>query len=240
MENVSFLMAFGGGLLSFFSPCVLPVIPSYVSYITGISFEDLTGQQDRGRIRRITLQNSLLFIAGFSLIFVLLGASSSFIGSVLSDHQEAIRKIGGLLIVVMGLYIAGVLKVGFLSQEKRLRLRSKPAGLAGSFLVGVAFAAGWTPCIGPVLGSILLYAGTANSVTSGMELLSAYALGMGVPFLLTSFAINTALSYFRRISRYMRVISFASGLFLVVAGVLLFTGNFNALGRYTSMLSLWI
>jgi len=184
MEKVSLLMAFGGGLLSFFSPCVLPVIPSYISYITGISFEDLTGEQDRRRIRMVTLKNSLLFIAGFSFVFILLGASSSFLGSVLFEYQEAVRKIGGVLIVIMGCYIAGILKIGFLSRDKRLHLRNKPAGLLGSFLVGIAFAAGWTPCIGPILGSILLYAGTAGSVASGIELLTAYALGLGLPFLL--------------------------------------------------------
>jgi len=238
MENVSLFMAFGGGLLSFFSPCVLPVIPSYVSYITGISFEDLTGEQDRGRIRKTTLKNSIFFIAGFSLIFILLGASSSFLGAMLSEYQGIIRKAGGVMIVVMGLYIAGVLKIGFLSREKRLHLQNKPAGLLGSFLVGTAFAAGWTPCIGPVLGSILLYASTAGSVASGIELLTAYALGLGIPFFFTSLAINTALSYFRKINRSMRVISAVSGLFLVVAGIMLFTGTFGVLSRYMTMLSI--
>ncbi|MCL4456693.1 MAG: cytochrome c biogenesis protein CcdA [Nitrospirae bacterium] len=238
MENVSLLMAFGGGLLSFFSPCVLPVIPSYVSYITGISFEDLTGEQDKGRIRKVTLKNSLSFIAGFSLIFILLGASSSFLGSILSDYQDTVRKIGGVLIVVMGLYIAGILKIGFLMQDKRLHLQNKPAGLLGSFLVGTAFAAGWTPCIGPVLGSILLYASTSNSVAGGIELLTAYALGLGIPFLITSLTINTALSYFKKINRYMRVVSVVSGLFLVVVGILLFTGTFNVLSQYMTMISI--
>lgn len=231
-------MAFGGGLLSFFSPCVLPVIPSYVSYITGISFEDLTGEQDKGRIRKVTLKNSLSFIAGFSLIFILLGASSSFLGSILSDYQDTVRKIGGVLIVVMGLYIAGILKIGFLMQDKRLHLQNKPAGLLGSFLVGTAFAAGWTPCIGPVLGSILLYASTSNSVAGGIELLTAYALGLGIPFLITSLTINTALSYFKKINRYMRVVSVVSGLFLVVVGILLFTGTFNVLSQYMTMISI--
>ena len=236
MENVSLLMALGAGLLSFFSPCVLPVIPSYVSYITGIAFEDLTGRQDRAKIRRITILNSMFFIAGFSLIFILLGASSSFLGGMLSEHRDAVRKTGGALIVLMGLYITGILKIGFLSREKRMHIQSKPAGLAGSFLVGTAFAAGWTPCIGPVLGSILLYASTANSVSSGMELLSAYALGMGIPFLAASLAISTVLPYFRKISRYMRVVSVMSGLFLVAVGILLFTGTFGVLSRYMSSL----
>lgn len=232
MEKVSLLMAFSAGLLSFVSPCVLPVIPSYVSYITGLSFEDLTDGQDRGRIRKITITNSLFFIAGFSFIFVMLGASSSFLGRFLSDHQEAIRKIGGAMIVLFGLYIAGVLRIGFLSRDKRLHLQNKPAGLLGTFLVGVAFAAGWTPCIGPILGSILLYTSTIDSVSSGMVLLSVYALGLGIPFLITAVAINTALSYFKRINRYMRIISIVTGLFLVVVGILLFTGDFTLLTQY--------
>lgn len=232
MEKVSLLMAFGGGLLSFFSPCVLPVIPSYISYITGISFEDLTGEQDRRRIRMVTLKNSLLFIAGFSFVFILLGASSSFLGRILYDYQVTVRKIGGILIIIMGFYIAGILKIGFLSRDKRFHLQNKPAGLVGSFLVGVAFAAGWTPCIGPILGAILLYAGTAGSVASGIELLAAYALGLGLPFLITSMAINTALSYFKRLRRYMKAVSIVSGLFLVVMGILLFAGKLTALSQY--------
>jgi len=232
MEKVSLFMAFSAGLLSFLSPCVLPVIPSYLSYITGLSFEDLTGSQDRGRIRKITITNSLLFIAGFSFIFVMLGASSSFLGRFLYDYQETIRKIGGAMIVLFGLYIAGILRIGFLSRYKRLHLQNKPAGLIGSFFVGAAFAAGWTPCIGPVLGSILIYASTTDSVATGTGLLSVYALGLGIPFLITSIAINTALSYFKRINRYMRIISVVTGLLLVVVGILLFTGDFSLLTQY--------
>jgi cytochrome c-type biogenesis protein len=236
MGKVSLLMAFGGGLLSFFSPCVVPVIPSYVSFITGISFEELTGVQNRANIMKATLKNSLFFIAGFSLIFILLGASSSFLGELLSQYQGPIRMFGGVLIVVMGLYIMGVFKIGLLSREKRLHLRNKPAGLLGSFLVGVAFAAGWTPCIGPVLGSILLYASTAHSVASGVVLLSAYSLGLGVPFLVTSLAINTAISFFSKMRRVMRVASVVSGAVLVAAGIMLFTGTLDVLSRYVSMI----
>ncbi len=236
MEKISFLMALGGGLLSFFSPCVLPVIPSFLSYITGITFEDLTEQQDKSRIRKIALSNSVFFIAGFSLIFILLGASSSFLGGLLSEYRDTVRKIGGVLIIVMGLYMAGVLKIGFLSRDKRVHIQNKPAGFVGSLLVGMAFAAGWTPCIGPVLGSILLYASTAKSVSSGIELLTAYALGLGLPFLFTSLAIGAVLPYFRKVNRYMRIMSAVSGLFLVTAGILLFTGTFNTLNQFITAL----
>ncbi len=234
MEKVSLLMAFGGGLLSFFSPCVVPVIPSYVSFITGMSFEELTGEQNRGEIMKATLKNSLFFIAGFSLVFILLGASSSFLGGLLSQYRGPIRMVGGVLIAGMGLYITGVFRIGLLSREKRVHLRNKPAGLYGSFLVGVAFAAGWTPCIGPVLGSILLYAGTDHSVAAGMALLSTYALGLGIPFLITSLAINTAMSFFRKTRRFMQVASVVSGVFLVAAGVMLSTGSLDLLSRYVS------
>jgi cytochrome c-type biogenesis protein len=232
MGKVSLLMAFGAGLLSFFSPCVVPVIPSYVSFITGMSFEELTGEHDRGKVARATLHNSLFFIAGFSLVFVALGASSSMLGELLSQYQGTLRKIGGGFIVVMGLYLAGAFQFAFLSRERRLHVRNKPAGLFGSFLVGTAFAAGWTPCIGPVLGSILMYAGTDGSVSSGMLLLSVYALGLGIPFLAASLAINTAISFFAKLRPVMRMMSVASGVVLVAAGCLLLTGGLDTVSRY--------
>lgn len=235
MENVSFMMAFSGGFLSFFSPCVVPLVPSYLSFITGISFEELTGRQNRRTVQIATIKNSLFFIAGFSLIFILLGATSSFIGSLLSEYQDTLRKVGGVLIVVMGLYIAGALKLESLSREKRVHLRNKPAGLLGSLLVGMAFAAGWTPCIGPVLGSILMYAGTAGSVASGTFLLAAYALGLGIPFLLTAIGVNSAISFFRKTQRFIRMANIASGVVLAAAGVMLFTGTLDVVSRYISM-----
>lgn len=235
MENVSLVMALTGGFLSFFSPCVVPLVPSYLSFITGISYEELTGTQNRRMVQIVTIKNSLAFIAGFSLIFILLGASSSFVGSLLSQHQDSLRKIGGLLIIVMGLYITGILNVKYLSREKRVHLRNKPAGLFGSLLVGMAFAAGWTPCIGPVLGSILMYAGTAGSVGYGMVLLAAYALGLGIPFLVTAIAINSAVSFFRKTHRFIRMANIACGVVLTAAGVMLFTGTLDVLAKYMSI-----
>jgi cytochrome c-type biogenesis protein len=182
-----------------------------------------------------TISNSLFFIAGFSFMFVMLGASSSYLGSFLSDHQDTVRKAGGVMIVIFGLYISGILKIGVFSRDKRFHLQNKPAGFFGTFLVGVVFAAGWTPCIGPVLGSILVYAGTTESVTSGMGMLAVYSLGLGIPFLITSLAINTALSYFKRINRYMRAVSVITGLILIIAGILLFTDKFSSLSRYMTI-----
>jgi cytochrome c-type biogenesis protein len=224
MANVGYIGAFLGGILSFLSPCVLPLIPSYVSFITGISFEDMrTG--DRAHIRRLTLLNSSAFIMGFSTVFVLLGVSSSFIGALLSYYYDYIRIIGGIIIIILGLYVMGVLKIGFLSREKKIHLHSRPAGYTGSFLVGITFAAGWTPCIGPILGSILLLASTTGSAMYGFKLLLVYSLGLAIPFLATSLAINTFLSHFRAVQRYMRAILILSGLLLIGFGIILLTDS---------------
>jgi cytochrome c-type biogenesis protein len=224
MGEVSYIGAFVGGILSFLSPCILPLIPSYVSYITGISLEDFrTG--DRALIRKLTFLNSSAFIIGFSTIFILLGVSSSFIGSLLAFYYDPIRIVGGIIIILLGLYVMGILKVGFLSKERRIHLRSKPKGYIGSFIVGLTFAAGWTPCIGPILGSILFLASTTGSAMYGFKLLLTYSGGLAIPFLATSLAMSAFLSRFSTIQRYMRVIMIVSGLFLIAFGVILLTDS---------------
>lgn len=236
-EEVTFFVAFTAGLLSFFSPCVLPLIPSYVSFITGFSFEDLRGKINRAHIRKVTIINSLLFILGFSTVFVLMGASSSFLGNALLRHQNLVRKIGGALVVFFGLYITGVIKLDFLMRERKLHhLHSKPAGLIGTVFIGMAFAAGWTPCVGPLLGSILATAATSGSVSRGIELLLVYSLGLGIPFFLTSLAINTFLLHFKRINKYMRYITVTGGIFLIIVGVLIFTNSLQILSGFISSL----
>ncbi len=219
--DVSYPLAFAAGLLSFLSPCVLPLVPSYVSFITGVSFEDLTGTVDRARIRFLTMTNSLAFIFGFSTVFIILGASSSALGQLFFRYQDWIRMIGGVIVIIFGLFVAGFLKLDFLMKEKKLHLKGRPAGYFGTFVVGMVFVAGWTPCIGPILGTILLYAGSKGSATYGLKLLSVYSLGLAIPFFLSSLALNTFLSYSRRLQRYMRVIMIVSGLLLIVFGVLL-------------------
>ena len=233
MKDVSFPLAFLAGFLSFLSPCVLPLFPSYVSFITGISFEDLTGGVDKKRIRYLTITNSLSFISGFSTVFMALGASSSAIGKFLFEYQESIRIIGGVLIVVFGLFVAGFLKMDFLMRDRKVHLSGKPVGYVGTFLVGMTFAAGWTPCIGPILGTILLYAGTQGSALGGIKLLAAYSLGLALPFFISSLAINSFLSYSRRLMKYMRGIMIASGLLLILFGVMLLT---NRVGELTSLM----
>jgi cytochrome c-type biogenesis protein len=224
MSEMGYITAFLGGLLSFLSPCVLPLIPSYVSFITGISFEDFkTG--DKKKIRKITLINSSAFVLGFSTVFILLGVFSSVVGKFMAVYYDHIRIIGGSLIILMGLYVMGVIKLDFLSYEKRVHLQSKPKGHFGSYIVGLTFGAGWTPCIGPILGSILLIASTTGSAVQGFWLLLAYSLGLAIPFMMTSLTINTFISHFTAIQKYMKLIMILSGLLLIAFGVIMLTDN---------------
>jgi len=233
MKDISFPLAFLAGIMSFLSPCVLPLLPSYVSFITGVSFEDLTTGTDRRKIRYLTITNSLTFILGFSSVFVALGASSSAVGKFMFEYQEWIRIGGGILIIVFGLFVAGFLKMDFLLRDKKAHLSGKPAGYVGTFLVGMTFAAGWTPCIGPILGTILLYASSQGSAFYGFKLLAVYSLGLALPFFISSLAINSFLSYSKKLMRYMRVIMIVSGLLLILFGILLLT---NRVREFTGFL----
>ncbi len=226
MDNVTYSFAFILGFLSFLSPCILPLIPSYVSFITGISFEDFkTG--NKALIRKLTIINSSAFIIGFSTVFILFGIFSSQLSFILYAYFEIfgigfkLYQLGGLVIIFFGLYVMDIIKVGFLSMEKRIHLKSKPKGSIGSFVVGLTFAAGWTPCIGVGLAPILTIAGTSGEAFYGFKLLSAYSAGLGIPFFITSLAINTFLSHFSAILKYMRVIKILSGLLLIAFGVIL-------------------
>jgi cytochrome c-type biogenesis protein len=231
MQDISFPLAFLAGILSFFSPCVLPLIPSYVSFITGISFKDLTVGVDRKRVHYLTMTNSLAFIAGFSSVFIGLGISSSAIGGFLFQYMDTIRIIGGVLVIIFGFFIAGFLKLDFLMKEKKVHLSGKPSGYIGTFIVGMTFAAGWSPCIGPILGAILVYAGAKGSALYGFQLLAVYSLGMAIPFFLSALAINVFLSYFPKIAKFMRVIMIVSGVLLIIFGLLLLTDQIRVLGR---------
>ena len=229
MKDVSFPLAFLAGVLSFLSPCVLPLVPSYVSFITGISFEDLKEGTDRKKIRYLTITNSLAFICGFSLIFIALGASSSAVGQFFFNYQDWIRIVGGVLVIFFGLFVSCIIKMDFLTSERKFHVSGKPAGYIGSFLVGMTFAAAWTPCIGPILGTILLYAGSHGSAAYGFKLLSVYSLGLALPFFLSSLMFNTFLSYSAKIRKYMRIVMLSSGALLIVFGVLLLTNNVRQL-----------
>lgn len=225
MTNIGYIGAFLGGVLSFLSPCVLPLIPSYVSYITGISFEDFkTGDKAHSRhVKFVTLFNSLAFVTGFSTVFILLGVSSSFIGKYLAFYYDQIRIAGGIIVIIFGLYVMGLIKLNFLSSDHRVHLKHKPHGYAGSFVVGLTFGAGWTPCIGPILGSILLVASTSGSVMQGFKLLVVYSMGLAIPFLATSLAMSAFISRYGKIQKYMRLIMILSGILLIAFGIVLLT-----------------
>lgn len=223
---LGFLVAFFAGLLSFLSPCVLPLVPSYVGFITGMTLPEVSGR------RRAALTHALLFVAGFSLVFVLLGASATALGRALNYYQVWLQRVGGVLIILFGLLCLGVFKVGLLNQERRLHLGHKPVGYLGSLLVGMAFAAGWTPCIGPVLGGILGLAATSSDVTRGMQLLAAYSAGLALPFLIAAVAVESFLDWFQRFRRFLPWVMRISGVMLIVVGVLLLTGEFTRLAGW--------
>ncbi len=234
ISQISLFAAFSAGLLSFISPCVLPLVPSYLSYITGLSVENLAKMEERTRFKSAIMLNALLFIAGFSTVFIAFGASASLIGQVLYEYQDVIRKVGGILIIIFGLYLLGILKLNFLMAERRLvHFESRPVGYVGSFLIGMAFAAGWTPCVGPVLGTILAYASTTESMSGGVMLLSAYSFGLGLPFFLTAIGMDTFLSYFKSLRTYLGGVSFVSGILLILVGIMIFT---DSVTRFTSFL----
>ena len=230
MNDMSMWMAFTAGFLSFLSPCVLPLIPSYVGFITGMSFADLTSDQDRDRILRLSIINSLMFILGFTIVFVLLGATATVVGSSLNRYQYLIRWVGGGLVVILGVHFAGIINIRFLQIEKRVHLRSRPMGYLGAVLIGMAFAAGWTPCIGPILGSILMVAATQSEITKGMALLAVYSLGFGIPFFVSAVALNKFLTTYKKISPHIPKLIVLSGVILIIIGLLIMTNNLSMVG----------
>ena len=237
-QQITYVGAFIAGLLSFLSPCVLPLIPSYITYITGLSFSDLDAEYPGAVVRRKTMLHSLAFISGFTVVFVLLGASATYAGSFLQQHMELVRKLGGVLIILFGVHVTGLVPLTWLLGEKRVSIKHKPAGLLGSFLVGLAFAAGWTPCIGPILASILMIAATEEKVTEGVILLLLYSIGLGIPFFLASLALHRFITFFNRFKKYIRLFEIITGFFLVLVGVLIFTNWLSVLSGYVNLLFL--
>ncbi len=229
--SVGIALAFTAGLLSFLSPCVLPLIPSYVTFITGLSLEDV------GHARRTALVHSLLFILGFTIIFVALGATATALGQLLGYQRAWISRIGGVLIIVFGLYMLGVFNVSLFSRERRVHIADKPVGYLGTLLVGIAFGAGWTPCIGPILGSILTYAASAADLSRGLWLLLAYSLGLAVPFLVSAVAVERFLDFFTRMKRQMVWVTRASGVLMIAVGILMVTNYFTILATYLQQLT---
>ena len=232
MTEVSIFVAFAAGVFSFLSPCVLPLIPSYLSFVSGVSLDEMRSEQGRTRVCWRVVLNSLAFIVGFSLVFVSLGASASFLGGLFLSYRNAIRILGGVFIVLVGLYLIGAFKIGALERYLQFDLKDKPAGYLGSILVGITFAVAWTPCVGPILGATLALASTADDVGRGTLLLSSYAAGLALPFFLSALAINSFLQFSQQIRRHISVIHVAGGVLLIIAGLLLITDYMTLLNAY--------
>jgi cytochrome c-type biogenesis protein len=236
MDNVTLLAALGAGVASFASPCVLPLVPAYLSFISGASLEDVVAKQRDAALARVVAVRALVFVLGFSVVFVALGASATVVGAFLAEHLRFFAKLAGAAVIFLGLHLTGLIPIRALYRERRLQMTSRPTGLAGAFVVGLAFAIGWTPCVGPILGAILALAGTQESAISGMGLLAAYSLGLGLPFIAAGVAMNAFLGLFDRVRRWARGIEIGAGVLLVIVGVIIMTGGFDQLARYVSLL----
>lgn len=235
-ESVSLLGALFAGILSFVSPCVLPIVPGYLSFISGVNVGQLKGGDAPAGLARRVGVTSAAFVLGFSTVFVALGAAATLVGYYLQQYKRELGMVGGVVIVLLGLHTAGVLPIKWLLYEKRAEVKTKPLGLLGAYVVGLAFAFGWTPCIGPILGAILLYASQQDTVGEGVLLLSAYSAGLGIPFVLSGLAINGFFAAFGRMRRHMRAVEYVAGALLVGVGLLLMTDRLTLLAGYFAKL----
>ncbi len=231
-ENTSIFVAFLAGIISFLSPCILPVIPSYLAFITGISLEELSQQKSLKKVRKKVIADSLMFILGFSILFIALGASATFLGKFLFRNIRWFEIIGGVFVIILGLHFAGIFRLKFLDREKKIHLKKKPLGYLGTCLVGMAFGAGWTPCVGPILGAILTMAATTQDILKGITLLIFYSAGLGLPFLLSAVILHKFFEYFKTIRKYFKVISIVGGVLLIIVGILLIAGYFSSLSGF--------
>jgi len=231
VTDISIVAAFTGGIISFFSPCVLPLLPVYISFMSSISLEELHSNAAIA-VRTKVLVNSIFFILGFSFVFVLLGASATYLGQLLLTKLILIQKIAGIVIIIFGLHLIGLFRIKFLLYEKRLHKEYKKMGMVTVFLLGVSFAFGWTPCVGPILAGILGIAATKENVSQGIFLLSVYSLGLGLPFFLTALATDRFLGYFNRLKKHLRIVEILSGLFLITIGIMIFFDFFTLISSF--------
>jgi len=230
MSEISLLGALVAGLLSFLSPCVLPLVPAYLSFISGVSVDALRNGENinHDAVRKTAMVQALWFVLGFSLVFIALGATASLIGQWLLSHMAVLAKVAGMIIIVFGLHYTGLIRIPFLMMEARLSTDEvKSTSGWGALILGSAFAFGWTPCIGPILGAILALAGAQGQVGEGMLLLVMYSIGLGIPFLLAAFATNSFLHWSQRFKRYLHAIEVVSGVLLIIVGVMIFLGSFS-------------
>jgi len=222
-EAVSFPAAFLAGLLSFFSPCVLPLIPAYFTFITGYSLEELT--EGNIEIRKKVILSTISFVLGFSVVFILMGGSASYLGGLIYKYKNLIRIIGGVLIIILGIHLTGVFRIHSLEFEKRIQIQKKPLHFLGTFIIGMAFGAGWSPCIGPLLGSILIVAGSQETIGQGMVLLGVYSAGLALPFVIISVFINFLLIFMKRASKVLKYVNVVAGILLILVGLVLVTNK---------------
>ena len=229
-------VAFIAGLISFLSPCVLPLVPGYISIVSGSSLEQLKAQKETS-LRRTVLTNSITFIIGFSITFIVLGASATWLGQVLVSWRQLLDKIAGLVLIVFGVHVLGIVKINALYQDKRFHSVEKPRGAIGALFLGLAFAFGWTPCLGPILAGILAIASTKQTVTEGMLLLGVYSAGLGIPFLITSLALNKFLSFYGRFKKHFHAVEMVSGALVIAVGVMMVTGSLTRIASWFSFLN---
>ncbi|MCK5504416.1 MAG: cytochrome c biogenesis protein CcdA [Thermodesulfovibrionia bacterium] len=223
-EAISFPAAFLAGILSFFSPCILPLIPAYFTFITGFSLEELTDVCN-AEIKKKVIFSTVSYVLGFSFVFILFGASASYLGGFFYKYKGAIRIIGGILIIVFGVHLTGMIRIPGLDLEKRIQIEKKPLHFLGTFLIGMAFGAGWSPCIGPLLGSILIVAGSQDMVSQGVLLLGVYSAGLALPFIIMSIFINFILIFIKKASRVVKYVNVIAGVLLIVIGLFLVTNK---------------
>lgn len=229
--QISYPLAFLAGLVSFLSPCVLPVVPSYLAFVSGLTFGELT-ERSVPEVRRSAVLHSVLFVLGFSAVFMTMGLVATALGSAIAASLPWLNRVGGALMIIFGLFLTGVVRLPALARDMRVELSSRPAGAVGSFAVGLAFGAGWTPCIGPILGSILLYASLETTMVEGTALLATYALGLGVPFVAASVAVNWFLAGSAWARRWIVPLQRVAGGVLVAIGVLMVTGQFASMTAF--------
>jgi cytochrome c-type biogenesis protein len=235
MNNIGIYFALAGGVLSFFSPCVFPLLPAYITHLTGGKIEDSKLEINRSKL----YFRSMGFIIGFSIIFIALGASASFVGKLLMEYRLMIMQIAGLLIIIFGLQMAGLLKFKFLMKEKRFQPKQKSKSIFGSILLGMAFASGWSPCVGLALSSILLLASSSDTLTQGIFLLAAYSIGMAIPFLIISVVISYSLKTMRKINKLLSKLAFINGMVMVMLGFLVLSGQMQKISAWLSAYSLF-
>ena len=229
--------SFAAGLISFLSPCVLPLVPGYISIISGRSLDQLKADQNDAALSRTVLVNSIMFIVGFSITFILLGATATLIGQILLSRMRLLERLAGLILIIFGIHLTGIIKINALYRDKRFHNVEKPRGVLGSLVLGLAFAFGWTPCIGPILSGIMAIASTKETVAEGMFLLAVYSAGLGIPFLLTSLALNKFLTFYTRFKKHFHAVEVASGVLVIAIGILIMTNTLSRLATYFSFLN---